>query len=73
MEEADLRDYDVVLNDEGQYSIWFTDRELPLGWRREGTTGGKQECLAHIERVWTDMRPLSLRRAMDEAVIEPVS
>lgn len=57
--------YKVVVNHEEQYSIWPADRELPLGWRDEGTSGVKAECLAHIDRVWTDMRPLSLRRAMD--------
>ncbi|MDX3194278.1 MbtH family NRPS accessory protein [Streptomyces sp. MN03-5084-2B] len=56
--------YLVVLNDEEQYSIWFADRELPAGWREEGTAGTREECLDHIERVWTDMRPLSLRRRM---------
>ncbi|MEW2624626.1 MbtH family NRPS accessory protein [Streptomyces sp. NPDC048106] len=53
--------YAVVVNDEEQYSIWRTDRELPNGWALEGTTGTKDECLDHIERVWTDMRPLSVR------------
>lgn len=60
------RTYAVVLNDEEQYSIWPADREPPAGWRREGTVGLKAECLAHIDRVWTDMRPLSLRKAMQE-------
>lgn len=58
--------YRVVLNDEEQYSIWPADRDLPAGWRDEGTTGPKQECLDHIDRVWTDLRPLSLRRSMAE-------
>ena len=57
--------YQVVINDEEQYSIWPEDRELPLGWRSVGKVGTKQECLAYIEEVWTDMRPLSLRRALD--------
>lgn len=56
--------YLVVLNDEEQYSIWFAGRELPAGWRAEGTSGTRAECLDHIERVWTDMRPRSLRRRM---------
>jgi MbtH protein len=56
----------VVVNHEEQYSIWPADRELPVGWRDVGKTGNKAECLAHIKEVWTDMRPLSLRRAMDE-------
>jgi MbtH protein len=54
--------YAVVMNHEDQYSIWPTEKEIPAGWTAEGVTGSKQECLAHIERVWTDMRPLSVRR-----------
>lgn len=54
----------VVVNHEEQYSLWSADRELPAGWRAEGTSGTREECLDHIERVWTDMRPLSLRRRM---------
>lgn len=53
--------YFVVMNDEDQYSIWPAGREVPAGWKIEGTKGTKQECLAHIEQVWTDMRPLSVR------------
>jgi MbtH protein len=63
-EPEDVR-YQVVVNDEEQYSIWPDGRDLPLGWRSAGKAGTKQECLSHIEEVWTDMRPLSLRRAMD--------
>mgnify|MGYP002783790264 CR=1 FL=1 len=58
--------YQVVVNHEEQYSIWPADRALPLGWQAEGFSGSKAECLAHIEAVWTDMRPLSLRRRMEE-------
>jgi MbtH protein len=58
--------YKVVLNHEGQYSIWFTDRENPPGWSDAGKSGPKEECLAFVEQVWTDMRPLSLRKAMGE-------
>jgi MbtH protein len=57
--------FQVVVNHEEQYSIWPAGRELPAGWRAEGTEGTRAECLAHIEQVWTDMRPLSLRRSMD--------
>jgi len=56
--------YLVVLNDEEQYSIWPEGREIPLGWRAEGTAGTKDECLAHIEKIWTDMRPKSLRERL---------
>lgn len=59
--------YAVVLNDELQYSIWRADTDPPAGWRTEGVTGTREECLAHIDAVWTDMRPLSLRRQMEEA------
>lgn len=66
-EDEDTRIYKVVLNDEEQYSIWLADRENPLGWRDEGFVGQKDDCLAHIDKVWTDMRPMSLRRAMESA------
>lgn len=65
-EREDNTIYKVVLNHEEQYSIWPADRENALGWRDEGTTGTKQECLARIKEVWTDMRPLSLRKKMEE-------
>jgi MbtH protein len=64
--EYDNRFYKVVVNHEEQYSIWPADRENPLGWRNEGKSGTKQECLDHIKEIWTDMRPLSLRRRMQE-------
>ena len=64
-DEEDTTIYKVVLNHEEQYSIWPEDRENPPGWRDAGKSGPRDECLAYIETVWTDMRPLSLRRAMD--------
>jgi MbtH protein len=63
-EKEDNRIYKVVVNHEEQYSIWFADREPPLGWREVGKTGPKADCLAYIKEVWTDMRPLSLREKM---------
>jgi MbtH protein len=65
--DDDDRTYRVVVNHEEQYSIWPAHTELPLGWKAEGTEGIKADCLAHIEVVWTDMRPLSLRIQMDQA------
>jgi MbtH protein len=56
--------HQVVVNHEEQYSIWPSTREIPAGWRAAGVSGTKDECLKHIDEVWTDMRPLSLRRAM---------
>jgi MbtH protein len=55
----------VVVNDEEQYSIWPSDRENPAGWKDAGKTGSKDECLAWINENWKDMRPASLRKAMD--------
>ena len=57
--------YKVVINHEEQYSIWPQDRDNPLGWRDAGFDGSKDECLAYIEEVWTDMRPLSVRKQME--------
>jgi MbtH protein len=53
--------YRVVVNDEDQYSIWFVDQDLPPGWSEVGKSGTKEECLAYVEEVWTDMTPKSLR------------
>jgi MbtH protein len=67
-DDDDLGAYAVVVNDEEQFSIWLDDREPPAGWRREGTVGTKSECLVHIEKVWPDVRPLSLRKRTGEVV-----
>jgi MbtH protein len=66
-DREDTTVYRVVVNHEEQYSIWPDYRENPPGWRDGGMRGTKDECLAYIGRVWTDMRPLSLRKAMDAA------
>ena len=66
-DREDTTIYTVVMNHEEQYSIWPAHRELPLGWNAVGDkTGPKDECLAYIKEVWTDMRPLSLRKKMEE-------
>ncbi|WP_083903377.1 MbtH family protein [Nocardiopsis alkaliphila] len=59
--DSDDRIYEVVSNHEEQYSIWLADHEVPAGWKTVGFRGAKAKCLAHIEEVWTDLRPLSLR------------
>ncbi|BAY48978.1 MbtH domain-containing protein [Scytonema sp. HK-05] len=61
--------YKVVVNHEEQYSIWPADRENALGWRDAGKSGLKSECLEYIKEVWTDMRPLSLRKKMESAQV----
>jgi MbtH protein len=63
--DEDGGEYQVVINDEEQYSIWPADRDPPAGWRPNGVRGPKAVCLKHIDEVWTDMRPLSLRKRME--------
>jgi MbtH protein len=67
VENEDNATIKVVVNHEEQYSIWPAHKDPPEGWREVGKVGTRQECLDYIERVWTDMRPLSLRRQMDRA------
>jgi MbtH protein len=63
--DKDERQYKVVVNDEEQYSIWPAAKTNAPGWRDAGPSGSRQQCLDHIQEVWTDLRPLSLRRAME--------
>ena len=63
----ETRPHVVVVNEEEQYSIWPAGRELPAGWRPDGFAGTEEECLAHIEETWTDMRPASLRQWMSDS------
>lgn len=65
-EQDDTRLYKVVVNHEGQYSIWRAERENAPGWKDAGKQGTKGDCLEHINQVWTDMRPLSLRTRLDQ-------
>lgn len=64
-DEQDNTIYRVVVNHEEQYSIWPDFKDIPAGWREVGTKGPKDQCLAYIKEVWTDMRPLSLRKQME--------
>ena len=65
-DDDDGRRYKVVINHEEQYSIWFADREIPLGWKPVGFQGARKVCLDYIEEVWTDMRPLSVHTKVAE-------
>lgn len=61
--------YVVVVNHEEQYSIgpdsiWPAERDVPAGWQVVGAPRSREDRLAHIEEVWTDMRPKSVRRQM---------
>src|SRR5262245_20775724 len=70
-DKEDTTIYKVVVNHEEQYSIWPGYKETPLGWNDAGKAGLKAECLAYIKEVWTDMRPLSLRKKMEELAKNP--
>lgn len=59
--------YEVLRNDEDQYSLWLAGHEVPQGWHQVGKEGSKEECSAYVDEVWTDMRPRSLRERMDAA------
>jgi MbtH protein len=72
-EKDDLRVHTVVVNHEEQYSIWPAGKAIPLGWKEEGKSGPKEECLSYIKEVWTDMRPLSLRKSMEAAAATKAS
>ena len=72
-EQDSMTTYKVVVNHEEQYSIWPADRENAPGWKDAGKRGTKEECLEWIEEVWTDMRPLSLRRRMGDTDEPPSS
>jgi len=65
-EDKETHVYSVVVNQEEQYSIWLAESPIPEGWSEVGKRGTKAECLEHIARVWTDMRPLSLRKWLRE-------
>lgn len=65
--QVDEDRYVVVVNDEEQYSIWEDGAPVPGGWTPTGFTGDRSACLAHIEAIWTDLRPRSLRVASEQA------
>jgi MbtH protein len=70
MNNSDREDgtmYRVVVNHEEQYSIWPVERENAPGWRDAGKSGTREECLAAIEEMWSDMCPLSLRRQRESS------
>jgi len=57
--------YVVLVNDEGQHSLWPSFAEVPEGWTVAHGEDDRQACLDYVEEHWTDMRPKSLATAMD--------
>ena len=64
MADEDNTTYQVLRNDEEQYSLWPLALEIPAGWTAVGNTGTKTDCMSYVDEVWTDMRPRSLREQM---------
>jgi MbtH protein len=64
-EEEDTRVYIVLINAEEQYSLWPKEKKIPPGWQSVDKEGSKSDCMSYVDTVWTDMRPLSLRKKMD--------
>ena len=64
MTDDDNTTYQVLRNDEEQYSLWPLTLDIPAGWRAVGKQGTKPECMSYVDEVWTDMRPRSLREQM---------
>ncbi|ANP51003.1 MbtH protein [Streptomyces griseochromogenes] len=65
--------YLVLVNDEGQYSLWPASAEVPAGWRTDLGESPRDTALDHINAVWTDMRPRSLVRTMETDTARPPS
>ena len=57
--------FEVLRNDEEQYSLWPAGLQVPAGWQKVGKEGTREECSAYVDEVWTDMRPRSLREQMN--------
>ena len=72
-DENDDRIHIVLINDEEQYSLWLKGQAIPDGWRAVGKEGTIAECSSYVDEVWTDMRPLSLRKQMEEAAAAKAS
>jgi MbtH protein len=59
-----LQSYVVLINDEEQYSLWLSHKDIPAGWKSVGVSGSKTECMEYVDKVWTDITPLSVRRRL---------
>jgi MbtH protein len=64
-DNEDLVSYTVLVNHEEQYSLWPKVKAIPAGWRPAGMEGSAEQCARYVDEVWQDMRPLSLRKAME--------
>jgi MbtH protein len=63
--EDDNGVYHVLVNEEGQHSLWPSFIDVPEGWRIIHKSDSRSACLEFINRHWTDMRPSSLIESMN--------
>jgi MbtH protein len=59
--------FHVLVNEEGQHSLWPTFIDVPAGWTIVHASDSRAACLDYVNKNWTDMRPNSLIKRMDEA------
>ncbi len=64
MNDEDTTTYQVLRNEEEQYSLWPVMLDVPAGWTEVGKQGTRTECMSYVDEAWTDMRPRSLREQM---------
>jgi MbtH protein len=67
--DDDRNSFFVLVNDEGQHSLWPAFAEIPAGWLSKFGPDSKKSCLEYVEQNWTDMRPKSLIAAMNSSAI----
>jgi MbtH protein len=65
--EDESAEFLVLVNDEGQHSLWPSFAEVPAGWASQHGPDRRQACLTFIKDHWTDMRPASLIKAMERS------
>jgi MbtH protein len=71
--EDDDSTYHVLINDEGQHSLWPALIDVPKGWRIIHESASRAACLEFVDRNWTDMRPKSLIEKMEQLGGDPSS
>lgn len=69
MSDATTPAWTVLVNSEQQYGLHPAELPIPRGWRAAGYAGTEEECMRHVDAVWTDMRPRSLRETLGPSVV----
>ena len=61
MVEETQKQFKVLVNDEGQHSLFPAHKDSPAGWNDTLFRGTREQCLAYVEANWTDITPISAR------------